>query len=320
MPEFLKALAARRRKGRRARAHRDRQPRGRALGARRPRGWSSGLLASLPGGDPAVNEAIIRGLARGWPKDKPARLDKAGEAALKRLAVELTPAARGQLVRLAGLWGNQASTSWARRSPGRCWRGRNASSPSRPAWSRAGARRAASFRRLGLAAVARIDQLGRLARARRRPARRRRQSKAPGVGAALAETLPRLRPRERSRALRIMLGRSDWSPALVDALERGQAKISELALDQKQALSTHPDRKSPNEPSVARARAAACPTPTARKCSTASRRLLKEGGDTARGKVVFQEQCSKCHRYGDDRRPGRPRLDRHGRRSRESSS
>ena len=39
-----------------------------------------GLLASLPGGDPAVNEAIIRGLARGWPKDKPARLDQAGEA------------------------------------------------------------------------------------------------------------------------------------------------------------------------------------------------------------------------------------------------
>ena len=55
-----------------------------------------------------MNEAIIRGLARGWPKDKPARLDKTGEESLKRLTVELPPAARAQLVRLAGLWGNQA--------------------------------------------------------------------------------------------------------------------------------------------------------------------------------------------------------------------
>ena len=69
---------------------------------------AQGVLAALPGGESAVNEAIIRGLARGWPKDRPAHLDKAGETALQKLMVELSCAARAQLVRLASLWGNQA--------------------------------------------------------------------------------------------------------------------------------------------------------------------------------------------------------------------
>ena len=28
--------------------------------------------------------------------------------------------------------------------------------------------------------------------------------------------------------------------------------------------------------------------------------LVKEGGDAARGKVVFQQQCAKCHRHGSE--------------------
>src|SRR4029077_13361339 len=99
-----------------------------------------------------------------------------------------------------------------------------------------------------------------------------------------------LRPRERSRALRIMLGRSDWSPALVDALEHGQAKISELALDQKQALSTHPDRKIAERARVMLERGGGLPDPDRQKVLDRLAPLLTVGGDSARGKVVFQEQ------------------------------
>src|SRR5262249_49020215 len=84
------------------RARRPSSPEVRQIGARVAEHWARGgkgeeagnLLASLAQGEPAVNEAIFRGIVRGWPKDKPARLDKAGEAALKRLAVELNPPAR----------------------------------------------------------------------------------------------------------------------------------------------------------------------------------------------------------------------------------
>ncbi len=298
--EFLKALSAR---GEKAAG-----PELIAIASRVAEHWArggpgdgaQGLLASLPGGDPAVNEAIIRGLARGWPKDKPARLDQAGEAALKRLAIELTPAARAQLVRLAGLWGNQAFDILGAEIAGSLL---------------------ATVKNDKLAEPARLDAARQLVELRASEGSVSRQlleligsggspelaaglldataqSKAPGVGAALAETLTKLRPRERSRALRIMLGRSDWSPALVDALERGQAKISELALDQKQALSAHPDRKIAERARVLLERGGGLPDPDRQKVLDRLTPLLKEGGDSARGKVVFQEQCSKCHRYG----------------------
>ena len=40
-----------------------------------PASPSAQFLAALTGGEPAVNESILRGLARGWPKDRPARVD-----------------------------------------------------------------------------------------------------------------------------------------------------------------------------------------------------------------------------------------------------
>ncbi len=124
------------------------------------------------------------------------------------------------------------------------------------------------------------------------------QSKAPDVGSAIADTLSKLRPRERSRGLRIMLGRADWSPALVDALENGKAQISELALDQKQALSVHPDQKIAERAKALLAKGGGLPDPDRQKVLDRLTPLLKEGGDSVRGKVVFQEQCSKCHKYG----------------------
>ena len=86
----------------------DRGPRGRALG----QGRSDRVGRRLPGGPDRRRAGGERGdpagLARGWPKDRPARVDAATGEALKKLTIELTPAARAQLVRLVGPWGNQA--------------------------------------------------------------------------------------------------------------------------------------------------------------------------------------------------------------------
>ena len=99
----------------------------------------------------------------------------------------------------------------------------------------------------------------------------------------LAETLPRLTAARASRALRLMLGRSDWSPALVDALERDPAQISELALDQKQALSTHPDPKIAARAKRLLAKGGGLPDPDRQKVLDRLAPLLKEGGDSAPG-------------------------------------
>jgi uncharacterized protein len=258
------------------------------------------LLIAFAGGEPAMNEAIFRGLVRGWPKDKPVQLDKAGEDALKRLASELTPAARALLVRLASVWGNRTFDLMGSEIAGSLL---------------------AAARNDKLAEPARLDAARQLVELRASDDAISRQllelivdggspelaagildavsqSRSPQAGTALAQTLKKLRPRERSRALRLMLGRSEWAPALVDALEHDQARISELALDQKQALSTHPDKNIAARAKVLLAKGGGLPDADRQKVLDRLTPLLKEGGDSTRGKVVFQEQCSKCHRYG----------------------
>src|SRR5262249_37297974 len=56
------------------------------------------LLGRLADADPAAAEAVVRGLARGWPRKLQPRLDAAAEAALERLAQRLPAGQRGQFL------------------------------------------------------------------------------------------------------------------------------------------------------------------------------------------------------------------------------
>jgi uncharacterized protein len=260
----------------------------------------SDLLAALAGGEPSVNETIIAGLARGWPKNRPATVDGAMEAVLARLTIELTPPARGQLVRLAGLWGNQAL-------------------------DRLGAEIAASLlaaaRDEKLTDAQRIEAARQLVELRESDESAARNllalivpdtstelgaglveavagSKSAQIGKALADLLPAVSPSVRSRVIRVLLGRADWSPALLATLEKDPALLSQLALDQKQALAAHPNREIAGRAKKLLAQGGGLPDPDRQKVIDRIAPLVKEGGDPARGKVVYQQQCSKCHKHG----------------------
>jgi putative heme-binding domain-containing protein len=101
----------------------------------------------------------------------------------------------------------------------------------------------------------------------------------------------------RSRVLRIVLGRTDWIPALVDALERDPGRLSELALDQKQALTAHPSREIAARARKLMEHGGGLPDPDRQQVIDRLAAQLKEGGDPDRGKLVFQQQCTKCHRH-----------------------
>jgi uncharacterized protein len=261
-----------------------------------------GLLAALPGGEPPVTEAIIRGLTRGWPKGKPAQIDQTAENVLKKLSGELNPAARGQLVRLVGVWGNEALNLMGTEIT----TGLLASARDEKATDsrRIDAAKQLVEMRASDESVAR--QLLELIGPRTAPdlasglIEAVSASKSSRVGAILVETLPRLSPAVRSHVVKLLLGHSDWSPALVDAIENDQVKISELALDQKQALAAHPNRDIAARASQLLARGGGLPDPDRQKVLDRLLPLLKEGGDVAKGKLVFQEQCAKCHRHGSE--------------------
>jgi putative membrane-bound dehydrogenase-like protein len=281
-----------------------------AMAARVAEHWARGgpsdqagaLLAALAGAEPATSEAIIRGVARGWPKNRPAGVDRATEDVLKRLSGELTEAARGHLVALVGLWGNKALTQLG---------------------AELGAMLLATARDEKLPESRRIDaarQLVALRAADENMARHLLEligtgtsselaaglidavaaSESPHVGKDLVEILKWLSPALRARVLRVVLGRADWSPALLDALEGNQAETSELALDQKQALLSHPNREIAARAARLFAKGGGLPDPDRQRVVDALAPLVNGGGDMARGKTVFLQQCAKCHRHGTE--------------------
>ena len=62
---------------------------------------------SAAAGDVAVTDAIVGGLAKGWPKNSRVELDEQTEAMIVKLAQRLSPGSRGQLVKLATSWGSK---------------------------------------------------------------------------------------------------------------------------------------------------------------------------------------------------------------------
>jgi putative membrane-bound dehydrogenase-like protein len=260
------------------------------------------LLAGLIGGEPAVTEALLRGLTRGWPKDRNVQVDHATEEVLKRLVIELNAPARGQLVRLVDQWGSRAlERAGAEIAASLLAATRDENQPE----SRRGdAARQLVELRPNDGAIAK--QLLGLVSPRTSPdlalalVEAVAASKGPEVGKALIEALPALAPSARALALRALLGRSDWIPPFVAALETGQVRVSELALDQKQALASLPNREIAERVKRLLAQGGGLPDPDRQKVIDRLAPELRTGGDPARGKVVFQQQCAKCHKHGNE--------------------
>jgi putative membrane-bound dehydrogenase-like protein len=261
-----------------------------------------GVLAALDGADRRVAESIIEGLARGWPKGRPARLDESAERAIAGLSARLSPEARGRLLTLAATWGSRAFEKRAAELAASFLATVRDESQGDRARADA-ARELIDLRRTDPeAAKGLLD----LVTPRTAPALASGiveavgRSEAPGVGATLVDRLASLTPTARPVALRALLGRADWSAALMDGLEQGKVRLAELALDQTQALTTHPNRSIASRARRLLASGGGLPDPDRQKVIDQLSPVVLRGGDAGRGKEVFKAQCAKCHTHSGE--------------------
>ncbi len=259
------------------------------------------LLVAIGDGTPVLSEAVVAGLATGWPRGKPATLDEAAEKALIHLATSLPPTSRGRLVQLASRLESHALEKYA---------GVIAESfekvvrdESQPDDDRINAAQQLVLLRPGDAHAAgellglitprtspplAVGLIGAVAR-----------SEATGTGPLLAARADAFTPGVRPAALRALLGRGEWTAALLDAAETGQVRLAELTLDQKQALLTHRDRALAGRAKILLAEGG-LPDPDRQKVIEELAPNVLNGGDAARGKLVFTAQCSKCHAHSGE--------------------
>ncbi len=258
---------------------------------------------SAPNGskaDPLRAEAIVRGLARGWPKDTPAKLDAQADAALVALFERLSLASKSELATLADRLGSKAFEGRMAQLRAGLLSAAEDTTKSDDERTKA-ARQAVESDSSGAEpcrqllalltprlspglADAFLEAIGR--------------SRSSAVGAALVEQLPGSTPDVRRKIVGLLLARAEWTPDLIAALEGHAMAVNELSLDEKQALLAHPNRKLAERSKKLLASDGGLPNADRQKVIDQLGPKALAGGDSARGKAVFVKECSKCHMHG----------------------
>ena len=99
---------------------------------------------------------------------------------------------------------------------------------------------------------------------------------------------------------RVVLARPDSASAFLDAVEKGQLRFDVLALDQKTALAANPDKGVAARAQKLLALGGGLPNADRQKVIDEYHAILAKTGDVAKGKVIFTNQCAKCHVYAGE--------------------
>jgi putative membrane-bound dehydrogenase-like protein len=250
---------------------------------------------------PAVAEAIVRGLARGWPRDRKVTLTPELERTLTALFEQLPASAKAQVANLATRWGSQQL-------------GQQIAAMAATILESAGKDNLPDSERLSAAAQfvelqkndSATAKLLDLITPKSSPELARGLVEALGkseslaIGVALADRLPKLTPAVRRAALRVLLSRNDWTISLLNAIQQGKLQLADLSLDQKAALAAHPDRQIAGRARRMLEAGGSLPNPDRQKVLDELKPLTEQKGDAVAGKLVFKNQCAKCHTHSGE--------------------
>ncbi|HEY2414337.1 MAG TPA: PVC-type heme-binding CxxCH protein [Pirellulaceae bacterium] len=259
------------------------------------------LVAALMQAQPEVASAILRGLVRGWPRERKIALDAELEQSLSKLFDKLPPAAKAQVATLATRWGSQQLGQQVAKMAAAFLE--TASKADQSDSDRLAA--ASQFVELQKADTSAAKVLD-LITPRSSPELARGlvvaigKSETPAVGNALSDRLPKLTPAVRQAALPVLLSRHDWTNSLLTAIQDGKLQLADLSLDQKQALASHPDRQIANRARRLLEAGGSLPNPDRQKVLDELLPLVQQKGDPAAGKLVFKNQCAKCHMHSGE--------------------
>ncbi|MEX2142501.1 MAG: PVC-type heme-binding CxxCH protein [Pirellulales bacterium] len=260
------------------------------------------LVGALQNARSDTGELIVAGLARGWPRNAPAKLDEPAEKALARLLVTVSPAAKSQLILLAERLGSGAIEKYSTEIAATLLAAVNDEKATDAARGQAAAQlvqmkkndaeTAATLLALitprtsqDLAAGL-VEAVG--------------ASEAKEAGEALVAALQAATPSLRPVLVRTILRRAESTQSLLAAVDAGNVRITDLSLDQQQALAAHPDKSIAERAKKLLAQGGGLPDADRQKVIEEVSPLVLAGGDAVKGKAVFKEQCAKCHTHSGE--------------------
>jgi putative heme-binding domain-containing protein len=115
----------------------------------------------------------------------------------------------------------------------------------------------------------------------------------PDVAEILLAAWPDFSPQMRAQAIEALFSRKAWIAALLDAIEQGQFKPSQLDSTRIRALQSHAD---PELQARAGTLLSSFEYGTRQAIVDAYEDALSLPGNSARGREVFRENCAQCHK------------------------
>ncbi|MBX7075574.1 MAG: ThuA domain-containing protein [Pirellulales bacterium] len=273
------------------------------------RHWAAGddharigeLVVALSSSEPAIAGAAIGGLAGGWSGREAVELNEEQLGALNRLMGLVDVEGQLTLAKLTQQWGiGDAFAEQVRQVEAKLVE--QAADAERDDDKRIEAVRQ-------LVAMARHDEALRrltdLITPRSSPALvagildALATSSRAEIGELLIECWPRLTPTSRTQAVATLLRRSSWTARLLDAVARGTVSADDLSADQWQNLVHHPEAALAQRAKKLSAGNNRLPSEDRQRVLSELLPIAERRGDVTRGKLVFEQNCAKCHRHGD---------------------
>ena len=268
----------------------------------RPKADELDRLITILASNATLAEHVLAGLAAGWPRGYEVELSAESEAALFGLLEKLPAGGQSQLLRLATTWGARGLEEHLAQIAAALMASVTSSDAEVGARIEA-ARQLVSLQPQNGDVVASLLELvtaqtpADLAEGLIQAAA---LSNSPDVGPALIERSQSLTPSLRDAVIRALLSRPETTRAFLDAVEAGDASLSDLKLDQKQALAAHPDRRIRARATQMLATGGGLPNPDRQRVLEELLPLTELAGDPVLGLEVYKKQCSKCHVHGKE--------------------
>ncbi|MFO1062576.1 MAG: PVC-type heme-binding CxxCH protein [Pirellulales bacterium] len=264
------------------------------------------LFVGLSSGDASVNGAIIAGLTKGWPRDSKPTMTPELEKSLETLVSKLDLAARGQIISLAGNWGSEKLKKYAAEIIADL----TGQIESNDASIEKRLNAVKQLIQISAGSDEAVEKLASLLTPQAPPElsagiiRALGGSRSTKVSTVLFERWAELTPSLRNDAVAVLLLRPDLTRELVDKLSSGPVSVADLSLDQRQSLSSHPDRKL-RDAAIKIMSAGGLPSADRAKVLERYAATAHNKGDAAKGKALFKKNCANCHKhYGEGQEIG----------------
>lgn len=260
------------------------------------------VLSSLDSAsDPEIVNAVIDGMAVGWPRASKPVLSEEERSSIARLLRKLKGPTLAQFLKLATLWGvSGLEAQFAEIAKGLL--------------AKAADDKASEGDRL--IAVQQILELQPddddvttklvVVATEATPSLARgifealAISRSRSLGTAVTARMKELPPAVRPAALRILLARIDSTKTFLEAVEKGELRFDFLSLDQKTALAGHPDSSIRERTKKILALGGGLPDADRQKVIEQFLPIIKKSGDVALGRKAFAQHCAKCHKHGNE--------------------